>query len=124
MFNPNTTTSSSKAFGADNNYCCDGILSANSTINPDFSSWNLVFVGYCDGSSFSGDRAGSYNGLRYRGRANLDAVLDNLLTQQHMSSASDVLITGGSAGGLAVYLHADHIAGRLPATANVKALAE
>ena len=138
-----------------------------------------VFIGYCDGSSFSGGREGSVNGLRYRGRANLDSVLDSLLARAGgLKQATDVIITGGypgtprrtrgiapaqplefrrleeyrgghrrrprgtfgypctraplrapraplplhpggSAGGLAVYLQADHIASRLPPRAKV-----
>ncbi|KAL0392375.1 UNVERIFIED_CONTAM: Pectin acetylesterase 11 [Sesamum radiatum] len=31
------------------------ILSSNHTINPDFYNWNRVYVGYCDGSSYTGD---------------------------------------------------------------------
>ena len=51
-------------------------------------------------------------------------MLDNLLARRGgLAGATDVLVTGGSAGGLAVYLHADHIAGRLPG-ARVKALAD
>ncbi|KAL2453382.1 Pectin acetylesterase 11 [Abeliophyllum distichum] len=32
-----------------------GMLSKTQTNNPDFFSWNKVYVGYCDGSSFTGD---------------------------------------------------------------------
>eukprot|EP01052_Picozoa_sp_SAG31_P040920 SAG31_NODE_6058_length_2189_cov_4.375598_1_plen_444_part_00 len=130
MFNPDVSSAGGGLPNApDNWYCCDGILSANSTANPDFHDWNLAFVGYCDGSSFSGNRNAPVNGLHYRGRANLDAVLDRLLLPRHpphvsLSDATQVLVSGGSAGGLAVYLHADHIAGRLPSTAIVKALAD
>ena len=78
----------------------------------------------CDGSSFTGTRPGSFNGLRYRGRANLDAVLDHLIEHEGLGAASDVIVTGGSAGGLAVYLNADHIASRLPKVPRTKALAD
>lgn len=125
MFNPNVSSAGGGLPNApDNWYCCHGILSSNSSENPDFHDWNLAFVGYCDGSSFSGNRDLPLHGLHYRGRANLDAVLDRLLLPRrspHMSlaDATEVLISGGSAGGLAVYLHADHIAARLPSSASV-----
>ena len=130
MFNPNVSSAGGGLPNApDNWYCCEGILSSNSTVNPDFYDWNLVFIGYCDGSSFSGNRDAPLNGLHYRGRANLDAVFDRLLLPRRsphvsLADATQVLITGGSAGGLAVYLHADHIAGRLPSSIKVKAHAD
>ena len=33
-----------------------GVLSDKKHINPDFFEWNSVFVPYCDGISFAGDR--------------------------------------------------------------------
>ena len=32
----------------------NGFLSDNSTVNPDFYNWNIVYVMYCDGAFFSG----------------------------------------------------------------------
>ena len=127
---------------------CDGILSKNSTENPDFSSWNRacalvccrchrpllthrclrehadVWVGYCDGSSFSGRVSGLHHGLHYRGRPNLDAVLDSLIAKNQLDKASDVVFTGGSAGGLTTYLQVDHVKSRLPAVKTVKGLGD
>ena len=31
-----------------------GIFSDNQTVNGEFYNWNVVFLGYCDGGSFSG----------------------------------------------------------------------
>ena len=31
-----------------------GFLSDNSTVNPDFYNWNIVYLMYCDGASFAG----------------------------------------------------------------------
>ena len=33
-----------------------GILSSDKEVNPDFYNWNGVFLIYCDGASFAGDR--------------------------------------------------------------------
>ena len=73
-----------------------GIMSGNATQNPHFFNWTKVFVKYCDGSSMTsaathtgtgaatGHGSGSGRGLagaaplHFRGRANLDAVLDTL----------------------------------------------
>lgn len=64
----------------------------------------------------TGSREGTHQGLHYRGRANLDAVLDSLL-KRGMANATDVVFTGGSAGGLAVYLNVDHVSKRVLAAA-------
>jgi hypothetical protein len=54
----------------------------------DFCTWNHVWVGYCDGSSFSGQVEGLHQGLHYRGRPNLDAVLDSLI-QKGLGAATE-----------------------------------
>jgi hypothetical protein len=95
---------------------CSGILSPSKSDNPDFYGWNHVFVGYCDGTSMTGAKTGTQNNLHFRGRANLDGVLDSLL-ERGMNNATDVIFTGGSAGGLAVYLNLDHVADRVAAVA-------
>ena len=33
-----------------------GIFSDNETVNGEFYNWNVVYMGYCDGCSFSGYR--------------------------------------------------------------------
>ena len=34
----------------------DGKFSDDDTVNPDLYNWNVVYLGYCDGGSFAGDR--------------------------------------------------------------------
>jgi hypothetical protein len=95
-----------------------GIMSMLPEQNPGFSSWTKVFVRYCDGSSFSGNaaEASSANKLWYRGRSNLNAVIEALTTSHGLGSATEVILSGGSAGGLAVYLQLDHVASLLPSS--------
>jgi hypothetical protein len=47
------------ADGYDNSGGADigGIMAADPKINPDFYSWNKIFMRYCDGASFGGGRA-------------------------------------------------------------------
>jgi hypothetical protein len=101
-------------------------LSPDPAVNPAFNSFNMVFIKTCDGGSFSGNRSapvntsgvatrtnmGSSPPLYYRGRSILDSVIDALLGMG-VGNATDVVIGGGSAGALAVYLHADHYRARL-----------
>lgn len=95
-----------------------GMLSNNATANPHMWDWNHVFVGYCDGGSFAGSLeaplpVNSTYSVYMRGRYILDAVIDTLAPMMAASNATDVILKGCSAGGLAQYLHADYIAGRL-----------
>ena len=90
---------------------------------------------YCDGASFSGvrsklwpvdgpGRAPSPNNvshLAFRGLLNLDSALDWLVSNKGLGNASELVVTGGSAGGLSTFLHTDRIASRAP-LAKVRAL--
>lgn len=90
-----------------------GPMSDNNVTNPTFSNFNRVYMAYCDGASFSGNRENpiSYNNslIYYRGQNIFDSVYDSLISTKGFSSAKNVLLTGSSAGGLAVYLHADYV---------------
>lgn len=92
-----------------------GPMDSDPAINPDFANFNRVVLWYCDGASFSGMRRDPYfykqeNQLLYfRGRFVLDAILETLLSDHGLAKAAEVLVSGGSAGGLAAYLHADYI---------------
>merc|ERR1712166_801777 len=109
---------------------CDGggYFSSDPGRNPLMHDWNQVFVSYLDGGSFSGnqskpDKVGNQT-IYYRGRVILDAVLDDLLIERGMQHATDVVLSGCSAGGQAVYLQADHVASKLPGSAKFRTLAD
>jgi len=97
-----------------------GIFSSDANENPEFHSWNHVVLAYCDGASFSGMRrdAVSVGGKKiyYRGYYNLKAIINALLKDHGMNKATQVILTGGSAGGAATFIHADQIASMLPNT--------
>lgn len=97
-----------------------GLLDANCDVNPTFCNWNLVYIKYCDGNSFSGNRDDPVvvNGkpLYFRGRRIIDAVLADITTKHDFGSAQEVLLTGCSAGGLSTYLHVDYVGSQLPAS--------
>ena len=83
---------------------------------PGRYNWNVVWVKTCDGSSWTGNQPEPQlvDGvpLYYRGRAILDAVLDDLM-DRGIKNATDVVVGGGSAGALGVYLNVDHYKERL-----------
>jgi len=84
-------------------------------IDPDC---NCLYLPYCDGASFSGYRPKPWpvpkNGgnLTFRGLANLDAAVAYGL-QNGLKLVTDLVVTGGSAGGLSTYLHADRVAAQV-----------
>lgn len=90
-----------------------GIMDSDCTNNPDFCNFNRVYMAYCDGNSFSGNRDQPVlqNGspLYFRGRRIIDTVLSHLTENHGLGDAENVLLTGCSAGGLATYLHTDYV---------------
>jgi len=95
-----------------------GIMAQDPAINPDFHTWNKVFMHYCDGSSFGGGRADpiAVGGKQawLRGRNNFNALVSYFSTTLGMDKATDIILSGGSAGGLAVFYNLDHLATLLP----------
>ena len=96
-----------------------GILGRNSTTNPQFYTWNVAFLHYCDGASFGSNRQapinitkpdGTKQQIYMRGRSNFDALISDLLLHHGMDMATDIILSGGSAGGLAVFYNLDHLA--------------
>ena len=83
---------------------------------------NCLHLPYSDGASFSGYRnapwpvPGTNETVTFRGIKNLDGVLDFAFSNG-MKEATEFVITGGSAGGLSTFLHADRAAARLKAEA-------
>ncbi|XP_047055022.1 pectin acetylesterase 5-like [Lolium rigidum] len=103
-----------------------GILGSDQQLNPDFYNWNKVYVRYCDGASFSGDtegRAQDGSILHFRGLHIYEAVIDELM-RKGLANATQALLTGCSAGGLATILHCDDFSARFPREVSVKCLAD
>ena len=90
-----------------------GPLDQDPAANPTFAHANHVELWYCDGGSFTGDRTEPLvvNGttLYFRGKRILDALLAFLKLNHGLSKATEVLLSGGSAGGLSAFLHADYV---------------
>jgi len=82
---------------------------------------NRAILAYTDGASFSGMREDPVvyrkKTMWFRGFANLRSILQDLEDRHGMGTAKKVLVSGGSAGGLAAYIHAPYIASRFPQAA-------
>ncbi|KAL2920689.1 Pectin acetylesterase 9 [Bienertia sinuspersici] len=102
-----------------------GILSNNESLNPEFYNWNRVKLRYCDGASFAGDS--KYDDgtslLYFRGQKIWQAMIHDLLPKG-LANAEKALLSGCSAGGLAVFLHCDNLSKYLPKDATVKCLSD
>jgi hypothetical protein len=105
--------------------CEQGVLAPDADTNPHFGGFNIAYIHYCDGSFFTSMNpspvpATLSNGtaitLTFRGKANVAAVLDDLIatyglgTSPTNSGDARVLLTGASAGGQGTYFHAAWIA--------------
>ena len=79
---------------------------------------NAVYLPYGDGASFAGFRAkpwsvpGTNEKLWFRGIKNLDATVEWAL-RHGLANATELVVTGVSAGGLSSFLHVDRIAERV-----------
>lgn len=103
-----------------------GPLDSNPKVNPSFAGFHRVLIGYCDGSSYTGDRLEPYKAstgsmLWFRGRAALEAQLLDL-QRAGLSDAENVLFSGGSAGGLGAIFASNRLQAQLPNVAVYKVL--
>jgi hypothetical protein len=134
-----TSLGSSKSYPSVANQSGYDFLNINPAVNPDFYTWTSVFLNYCDGASYSGnaDQPAVYNNtnLFFRGFRILDAVIDSITKGSPvplpsggagplLTNATDMILTGTSAGGLGVYLHADYIGSLIPPTINFRAMSQ
>jgi hypothetical protein len=102
-----------------------GIMGADPALNPDFYTWNRVFMHYCDGTSMGSSRTdpiivqnrdGSQGQRWWRGRNCFNAVIATIQRNEGFENMTEVILVGGSAGGLAVFYNIDHLATLLPST--------
>ena len=72
-----------------------------------------VMLVYCDGAYFAGNAAASVRvggeTLHFKGKAILDAALADLASRHGLGTATDVVLGGCSAGGIAVFAHVDYV---------------
>ena len=105
-----------------------GLYSNDPKMNPHFHNWNMAFVAYCDGSSLTGMRKlpvyFNDQPVYFRGKAVLNAIIKDLISTRGVRNASDVLLSGSSAGSLAVLIHADFIKAQLNPQTKVRALSD
>ena len=99
-----------------------GLLGTTPGNNPDFYDASVVQVLYCSSDDWSGNKvgAGTYSPTdpttwNWQGRAILNAVIADLTASHGLSSATEVMLTGQSAGGVGVFANANPVARLIPA---------
>jgi hypothetical protein len=97
----------------------NGYLSNDPVANPLFYNFTKIYLPYCDGTSQLGDVsepvvvAPDAPPIFFRGARVLRAMIPFLISEG-LGDATEVVITGCSAGGLSTYAHADTWAAALP----------
>jgi hypothetical protein len=103
----------------------DGLMRDPSQ-NPLMHNWNHIFVRYCDGGYFSGDRLEPEvvdgKELFYRGRYITEAIFTDLAPK--LSTATDIVLSGCSAGAMRIIAHLDALRAMLPSAAKVVGYAD
>ena len=94
-----------------------------------WADWAVAHVRYCDGGSYVGNASSGSprNGtgpLWYRGHANFEAIIDDLITNKGLALFDEVILSGCSAGGLGVIYKCDYLASRLVQVRKVRCVAD
>lgn len=82
--------------------------------NPLMANWTFVYLPYCDGGSFTGNNISTNPQLWFMGLNIRNAVVASLQANYGFDAATDIVVGGCSAGGLAAYLHVDYYAQLFP----------
>lgn len=100
------------------------LASGDEEENPYAYSWNRVFLKYCSSDLWSGTRTNASAetfGLYFSGHNIVQAVFAKLLATTNLSMASDVVVTGESAGGIGTWINVGWVKDQLPNARTVAA---
>ena len=107
-------------------------FSRETKANPLLAHAHHVYVRYCDGAYYSGERrtplhdANATAGapLYFRGRWITEAVVADLRAHHALEDAREIVVAGCSAGAIRVFAHLDALRQMLPPTARVVGFAD
>ena len=98
------------------------LLNEKCARNPDFCDATTVYIPHCTADIHIGTRTEASAetwGYIFDGYHNFKAIIEILISNYGLEDATNVLLTGVSTGGVAVYYNLDYLADRLP-SATVK----
>jgi hypothetical protein len=130
-------SSTTYASGKKKPYPFAGLMSPDPAQNPDFYDANLVQVSYCSSDEWMGEKDGNKamtssqilasdnsDNWYFDGHAIVQAVIQILQQSYGLNNASEVLLTGGSAGAYGVFMNANFVSGLLPLKTRFAAVAD
>jgi hypothetical protein len=85
--------------------------------NPDFCDATTVYIPHCTADMHLGTRTEASEetwGYIFDGYHNYSTIIEILISNYGLEDATDVVLTGVSTGGVAVYHNLDYLADRLP----------
>ena len=107
-----TNLGSSSGYPKERSFDSFSYLSSDAEVNP-FKNWNKIFVPYCDGGLHQGSRLEPIkykdSSLYFRGANNTLAHFAYLDKNFNLFQATEIMITGTSAGGLASYIWSNYV---------------
>lgn len=108
-----------------------GIQAPTVQVNPDFYDATQVTVQYCSSDDWSGDKASTVpyspsdpTTWNFQGHAIVAAALADLNANHGLSSATEVMLTGQSAGGLGVFVNVNAVSKLFPSTVRFTAYSD
>ena len=99
-------------------------LDQNCDDNPDFCKATAIHVKYCTSDSHRGtndEPSEESFGYYFDGHLNFQAIIEKLIAEKGIGNASNVMLTGGSAGAIGALFNVDWLANRL-SNATVKSV--
>lgn len=91
------------------------IFSQKVEYNPLFHDWNKVYIRYCDGMMHTGNTEIITNNnvkLYFHGERNVIDTIEYLIKNENYFKATEVMISGSSAGGIAATIWGNYIQSR------------
>jgi len=95
----------------------EGIYYASGLSSNPFKGYTRIYVPYCSQDLHSGLRTATSPatfGLYFSGHLIFRAVLDALTSSHGLGAATEVILTGGSAGGIGAWINANYLYSRVP----------
>jgi hypothetical protein len=99
-------------------------MTSLSHLNP-LANFSHIYVPYCSGDTYLGKSAEKHAallGLQMSGHLILETIVEHLLNTTSFGSATHVVFSGSSAGGIGVYHHVDWLADTLTAHAHARSI--
>lgn len=129
--NPTLVSSASYQANPSSAFAQSGLLSPAPGPNPDFFDASTVLVLYCSSDDWSGAKTSSASykpadpaTWNFQGRAILNAVMSDLSTNHALNAATEVMLTGQSAGGVGTFVNTNPVAKLVPPAARFVAYSD